>query len=195
MRASLLLLLVVLLTGILLTACENEVSLKPIGFSNPIALKAEANGWQSIDTIISVDPQTFVQDTAIVYNDLSPDTTRKGDIVYQVTEYAPIFSGCETNEDPAICTQEKLRAFVDVNLVYPRWAKVQGLQGTSIATFTIGADGRVRDMGVERSMGDKIDKLVLQLAEQIPIWYPAFHGGKPVAIRYRLPVTFTLPAE
>ena len=169
--------------------------MEPKGYANPFALSVEANGWESMDTIISVDPQTFIRDTALVRNNFSPDTLASGDILYKLTEYAPIFAGCETDEDPAICTQGKLRDFVTKKLVYPRWAKVQGVQGSSIATFTIGADGRVKDTGVERSMGDDLDKLVLQLVEQLPVWYPAFHNGKPVAVRYRLPVTFTLPED
>lgn len=174
-------------------ACEEP--LKPVGYSNPVAKQAEANGWQSVDTIITVSPQTFVMDTTIIYNDLRPDTSRNGDIVYKLTEYAPIFGGCEKDEDPAICSQAKLRSFVEENLEYPRWAKVRGIQGTATATFIIGTDGRVRNTGVEQTMGDDIDKLVLQMVEQLPVWYPAFHGGKPVAIHYRLPVTFTLPED
>jgi len=193
MRSTLSFVLTMLLLVALLSACEKP--LEPVGYSNPIALKVEANGWQSIDTIITVSPQTFVMDTTIVYNDLRPDTSRNGDIVYKLTEYAPIFGGCELDEDPAICSQAKLREFVAKNLAYPRWAKVRGIQGTATATFTIGTDGRVRNTGVEQTMGDDIDKLVLQMVEQIPIWYPAFHDGKPVAISYRLPVTFSLPEE
>ncbi|MFK8056847.1 MAG: energy transducer TonB [Saprospiraceae bacterium] len=193
MRTFLLTIFTGVFLGIMLSSCEKP--LQPIGYSNGNALVVEANGWQSIDTVISVDPQTFVMDTTIVATDLRPDTARNGDVVFSVSEYAPIFAGCETDEDPALCTQRKLREFVNSNLEYPRWAKVRGIQGTSIATFIIGADGRVRDTGVERSMGDEIDKLVLQLVEQIPIWYPAFHNGEPVAMKYRLPVTFTLPIE
>jgi len=186
-------LLAVLSFAFLLGSCEKP--LEPIGYANHEILKIESNNWQSVDTIISVDPQTFVMDTAVIFNDLRPDTLAQGDIVFKVTEYSPIFDGCVASEDPAICTQEKLRDFVNKNLEYPRWAKVRGIQGTSIATFTIDANGRVRDTGVERSMGDEMDKLVLQLVEQLPIWYPAFHKGKPVALRYRLPVTFTLPLD
>lgn len=193
MRSTLSFVLTILVLTALLSACEKP--LEPVGYSNPVALKVEANGWQSIDTIITVNPQTFVMDTSIVYNDFRPDTSRTGAIVYKLTEYAPIFGGCERDEDPAICSQAKLREFVAENLAYPRWAKVRGIQGTATATFTIGVDGRVRNTGVEQTMGDDIDKLVLQMVEQIPVWYPAFHDGKPVAIRYRLPVTFTLPED
>jgi len=176
---------------LLLSSCEKP--LEPVGYSNPVALQVEADGWKSIDTVISVDPQTFVQDTSVRLNEFHPDTLPNGNLVYVMTEYAPVFAGCETNGDPSICTQNKLRRFVDDNLDYPQWAKARGVQGTSIATFVIGKDGRIRDTGVERSMGDDIDKLVLQMVEQIPVWHPAFHKGQPVAIKYRLPVTFTLP--
>jgi TonB family protein len=180
------------LLGIFFTGCEKP--LQPIGYSNTTALDIEADGWVSYDTVISVSPHTFVMDTSVVKNDLRPDTAVNGEITYKITEYAPILGGCEADADPAICTQTKLKEFVDGNLVYPRWAQVRGIQGTTVATFVIGEDGRVRDTGVERSMGDDIDKLVLQMVEQIPVWYPAFHGGEPVAIYYRLPVTFSLPS-
>ncbi len=193
MRATILFSSVVIFLCMLLFGCEQP--LQPIGYSNTAILTTEANGWKSIDTVITVSPQTFEMDTSIVINDLRPDTSVTGEVTFRVSEYAPIFAGCEAEEDPAICTQSKLREFVDTHLEYPRWAKVRGIQGTSVATFIIGADGRVRDTGVERSMGDEIDKLVLQLVEQLPVWYPAFHNGKPVALKYRLPVTFSLPVD
>ena len=193
MRSTIQIFLAVSILSLLLVSCEE--TMKPIGYSNPVALAVEANNWQSIDTIISIDPQTFEEEMSIRQNDFRPDTLPDGSILYQLTEYAPIFAGCETEADQAICTQAKLRAFVDENLEYPRWAQVRGVKGSSIATFVIGTDGRVTDTGVERSMGDELDKLVLRMVEQLPVWYPAFHKGKPVAIKYRLPVTFSMPAD
>jgi TonB family protein len=177
----------------IIAACSPDPG--PVGESNPYVAQLELDGWRSVDTILSIDPLTNRVDTSVQVRDLRPDTLRSGEIVYQATEYLPTFAGCETAEQSAICTQQKLNEFVADRLEYPRWAKVRGIQGTTIATFVIGKDGKVRDTGIKQSMGDEIDVLVLRMVEQMTVWHPAYHKGKPVAVSYRLPVTFQLPAD
>lgn len=172
-----------------------EPAVEPIGEPNAMVRELEADGWLSSDTIVSVDPQTFAETTDVVERDLRPDTLADGTVVYELSEYLPVFAGCDTVPDPAICTQTRVAEFVSAQLRYPAWARARGVEGTAVATFVIGPDGRVRDTGIERSMGDELDRLVLEMVGRMPVWHPGFHGGRPVAVRYRLPVRFDLPEE
>ena len=153
----------------------------------------EEAGWITSDTVVSIDPQTFEETVNVRETDRSPDTLRDGTVVYQLTEYYPVFAGCADDPDPRLCSTLAVGEFVSANLEYPRWAQVRGLGGTAIATFVIGPDGRVSDTGIERSMGDEIDRNILRMIERMPVWHPGFHGGEPVAVRYRVPVTLTPP--
>jgi len=183
-----------LVVGILLgfsSACTSP--LQPAGDPNPQALALEQANWLSSDTIISINPQTMEETVRVNESDLSPEVRPDGTVIYKITEYLPVYASCKDDPDPALCTQRALNAFVRDNLVYPRWAQVEGVEGSAIATFVIGPDGRVGDTGIERSMGDRLDAEVLKLVGRLPVWHPGFHNGEPVAVRYRLPVTFSLP--
>ena len=171
----------------LTVACGGE-ALAPAGEPNATVLRLEAEGWLSNDTIVRIDPATGEETVETAVTDLRPDTLPDGTVVYRLTEYLPVYEGCEGHDDPAICTQTRLNAYVATAVDLPRWARVRDVAGTVIATFVIGADGRVRQTGIERSMGDEIDRAVLRAIGRMPTWRPGFHGGEPVAVRWRLPV-------
>lgn len=172
-------------------ACEKGP--EPIGEPNPVITQLIANDWQSADTLISINPQTGEEKISTSSKDLRPDTLHDGTLVYQLVEHMPIFPGCEEMEDPIFCTQMKLNEFVKAKLEYPASAQARGIEGNNIATFIIGPDGRVGHTGVEQSLGDVLDQEVLLLVKRMPKWHPGFHKGKPVSVRYRLPITFSLP--
>lgn len=177
-----------LLAAVACVACVADER-EPVGEPNATVRRLAAAGWVSNDTLIRIDPLTGEERVEATVNDLSPDTLADGTVVYQLSEYLPVFAGCEVDEDPAICTQTRLNAFMAEEVELPRWARVQDVRGTLIATFVIGPDGRVRQTGIERSMGDDIDREVLRAVGRMPPWHPGFHDGQPVAVRWRLPVS------
>ena len=172
----------------LAAACEREGP-RPVGEPNPTVVRLADAGWISNDTLIRIDPVTGEETVETAVNDMRPDTLADGTAVYRLSEYLPVFAGCADDPDPAICTQTRLNDFVAERVRLPRWARVRDVSGTVVATFVIGPDGRVRQTGIERSMGDEIDRAVLLAVDQMPAWSPGFHGGEPVAVRWRLPVT------
>ena len=172
----------------LAVACGPEGP-SPVGEPNPTVVRLASEGWISNDTLIRIDPTTGEETVETAVNDMRPDTLADGTVVYKLSEYLPVFEGCGDDPDPAICTQTRLNAFVSERVRLPRWARVRDVSGTVVATFVIGPDGRVRQTGIERSMGDEIDRAVLLAVDQMPAWSPGFHGGEPVAVRWRLPVS------
>ena len=171
----------------LIVACGGE-PLAPAGEPNATVLRLEAEGWVSNDTIVRIEPLTGEEVVETAVNDLRPDTLPDGTVVYRLTEYLPVYAGCEGDDDPAICTQTRLNEYVAAAVELPRWVRVRDVEGMVVATFVIGADGRVRQTGIERSMGDEIDRAVLRAIGRMPTWHPGFHGGEAVAVRWRLPV-------
>ena len=190
---------------VLLGSCSLAVALwcvacsapgpQPLGEPNPAVRAIADAGWMSADTITEIDPHTGAEQVRTYTSDLRPDTLAGGRIVYQITEYMPVFAGCKDDADPVLCTQTALAEYVNTHLRYRPRALAAGIEGRAVATFVIGADGRVGETGVERSLGDVLDSEVLRIVAGMPLWHPGFQDGRAVPVRYRLPVTFTLPEE
>ena len=180
-------------TALGVVACSDPI--EPAGAPNPQVEQLAADGWQSRDTVISVDPLTGEETVRAYVSDLSPDTLAGGRVVYQVATYMPVLESCVADDDPVFCTQETLADFTQSALRYPPAARARGLSGTAVATFVISEAGRVTDTGIERSLGDVLDQEVLRVVGTLPPWRPGFHDGRPVPVRYRLPVSFAPPAD
>ena len=186
---------VVLMAWVLATAACTEARPEPVGAPNPMVAELAANGWVSADTITSIDPLTGEETVQTYTTDLRPDTLRDGTIVYKIANHMPILEICAADDDPLVCTQRELNAFARANLRYPPRALAAGLSGSGVATFVIRADGTIGQTGIERSLGDLLDQEMLRLVGTLPAWRPGFYDGEPVAVRYRMPVTFNLPSN
>ena len=75
---------------------------------------------------------------------------------------------------------------------YPPEHMAEGTEPTVVLHVLVGADGNVRDVHVEQSMGADFDASAV-LAVQRWTFAPARRGEQPVASRVRIAVHFTLP--
>lgn len=85
--------------------------------------------------------------------------------------------------------QEGLRAFLKKNLRYPDGA---AFGGKVFVTFTVAANGRVRDASIVKGLEPLLDQEVLRVIGKMPAWNPGNQQGRAVDVRYTLPVTFSL---
>jgi protein TonB len=76
------------------------------------------------------------------------------------------------------------------NLVYPKEALKDSIQGVSTVSFVINKDGRPAKVQVVNSLGPAFDKEIARLIESMPEWNPALLNGKPVPSKISLPITF-----
>lgn len=106
-----------------------------------------------------------------------PDPVGK---VYDVAEQAPEFPGGSAG----------LMKWIGENIKYPAEAAKNDIQGRVIVQFVIGKDGMVSDAAVMRSVDPLLDAEALRVINAMPKWNPGKQDGKPVAVRYTLPVTF-----
>ena len=100
--------------------------------------------------------------------------------VYDVTEQAPEFPG----------GQAAFMKWLSDNIKYPAEAAKNGIEGRVIVQFVIGSDGTVSDAVVRRSVDPLLDAEALRVINAMPAWTPGKQDGKPVAVRYTIPVTF-----
>ena len=89
--------------------------------------------------------------------------------------------------------QEALFAYLAQNVKYPVVAIENNIQGRVIVQFAVAKDGKIEDAEVVRSGGDpSLDKEALRVIKAMPKWQPGRLRGKPVRVKYTVPVNFRL---
>lgn len=102
--------------------------------------------------------------------------------IFQVVEEMPEFPG-----GMAECLK-----FLGKNIKYPTISQENGVQGKVIVQFVVNRDGSIVDPVVVRSVDPYLDKEALRVIKTMPKWKPGKQRGKPVRVKYTVPVTFKL---
>ena len=108
--------------------------------------------------------------------------TKKNDIVFDVVEVMPQFPG-------GLAAMLK---YIRENIKYPEQAMKKGIQGRVTVSFIIEKDGSISDVKPVRSVHPLLDKEAVRMVKSMPKWSPGKNNGKPVRVRYNLPVMFKL---
>ena len=85
--------------------------------------------------------------------------------------------------------------FMKNNLRYPEELRAKGTQGRVVVQFVINKDGSFSDMEVIRKVDPLMDAEALRVINAMPRWKPGMQDGKPVAVKYTVPVMFSLGKE
>ena len=89
--------------------------------------------------------------------------------------------------------QKALFDYLRFNTHYPKQAYRKGIQGRVVCQFVVKKDGKISKVEVVRSSGDKsLDREAVRVIRSMPKWKPAMYQGKPVSVKYTVPVTFRL---
>ena len=102
--------------------------------------------------------------------------------IFTVVEQQPQFPGGEA----------ALMAFIKKTLKYPAFAAENGIQGRVTLSFTVEKDGSIGNIEVMRSPADELSKEAIRVVSAMPKWTPGKQRGKPVRVKYVLPITFRL---
>ena len=111
------------------------------------------------------------------------DTTKN--VVYDVTETLPQFPG----------GQGVMMKYLAANIKYPASAVKAKKQGRVIVTFVIQQDGSVAKARIARSVDPELDAEALRIVKAMPNWIPGTQDGKPVNVKYTIPVVFSLQKD
>ena len=105
------------------------------------------------------------------------------EVIFVVVETMPEFPG----------GMQAMMTFLSENVQYPPIAKENGIQGRVICTFVVEKDGSITDICVVRSSGEpSLDKEAVRVIGTMPNWKPGKQRGKPVRVKYTIPVNFRL---
>lgn len=115
----------------------------------------------------------------------APESRPDNNGVFQVVEQQPEFPG----------GMAELMKYLEKNLRYPQICKEQGVQGRVIVQFVVNTDSTITDVNVIKSVNPYLDEEALRVVKAMPKWAPGTQYGKPVRVRFTLPVTFRLPKD
>ena len=113
----------------------------------------------------------------------APVEEEEEDVVFQVVETMPEFPG----------GPQALFKYLADNVKYPVIAQENGIQGRVICQFVVNKDGSIVDVVAVRSSGEaSLDKEAIRVIKSMPKWKPGKQRGKPVRVKYTVPVNFRL---
>jgi protein TonB len=81
---------------------------------------------------------------------------------------------------------------VSRNVEYPEKAWQNDIQGRVWVSFVIEKDGYLSKVKVERSVDPELDAEAVRVIKMMPRLEPGKVDGKPVRIRYSIPINFRL---
>lgn len=103
--------------------------------------------------------------------------------VFDFAEDAPEFPG----------GTQALLNYLGSNIKYPRISRENNSQGRVFLRFIVKKDGTVSNVEVIKSSGDRLlDNEAVRVVNAMPKWKPGRQQGKPVNVKYTLPVNFRL---
>lgn len=126
------------------------------------------------------------------------DIKKEEDLVFvdfKVVEDVPVFPGCEklsTNKEKASCFSEKIRRIVSKKF-NTGLGEEYGLTGVQriYTQFDVDADGMIKNIQI-RAAHPKLKKEAERVINLFPQMTPGKQRGKPVTVKYQLPIVFKI---
>jgi len=102
--------------------------------------------------------------------------------VFTVVEQQPEFEG----------GYEAMMRFIQKNMRYPASARRMGVDGTVYVQFVVSKNGQISEVKTIRGISADCDKEAERVVNMMPAWKPGKQNGKPVFVRFVLPIKFKL---
>lgn len=104
------------------------------------------------------------------------------------------FPGCEDLEgdEQVNCTNTNLYQFIMDNMVYPKEAIDAHIEGTVIVQYDINDKGVLQNLEILQGVCPSIDAEALRVMKQLPVHSPAKLHGRPVSMKFNVPMMFQL---
>jgi len=133
------------------------------------------------DIMASTEDQVeWVDLDEIDYVEVEPEPEEEE--IFMVVEESPEFPG----------GVQALLEYLRKNIKYPQICKDNNIQGRVLISFVVNKDGAIVDPEVIKSVHPSLDKEALRVISGMPKWKPGAQRGKPVRVKYTVPVNFRL---
>jgi TonB family protein len=90
--------------------------------------------------------------------------------------------------------QEAMYKFISSVVKYPELEREAGISGKVWISFVVGADGGLTDIQVIKGVngGKGLEKEALRVIKLMPPWAPGRINGKPVRVKFTIPINFVI---
>ena len=182
------------LAGALLMVSNIESVAREIGGQVPEVAEVQQKADQALNADVAVaNPMAKAEEAKAAElakaeakaSDVTAPADTTKNVVYDVTETMPQFPG----------GQGVMMKYLAANIKYPASAVKAKKQGRVIVSFVIQKDGSVTNARIVRSVDPELDAEALRIVKAMPNWTPGTQDGKPVNVRYTIPVVFSLYKE
>jgi len=123
------------------------------------------------------------------YNESCPDKNTEEGLndsakwegrIFDIVEQMPHFPG----------GQSAMIKYINENLRYPEEAEQDDVVGRAVVSFVVEPDGTLSDIKILRSLAPAFDRMALLVVQGMQRWVPGKQDGKPVRVRYNVPISF-----
>jgi len=139
-----------------------------------------------LTTEVSFDDDETTEDKVVeIYAPVSLQAEEEAteEEIFVIVEDMPKFKGGDIN---------KFREWVQKRVRYPEIASENGIQGKVYITFVVEISGLVSNVSITRSVDALLDEAAKEAVEASPKWEPGMQRGRPVRVRYSIPIIFQL---
>ncbi len=130
----------------------------------------------------------------LIHSQVESETTHEDDnILITIIEDIPLAPGCESvdKNKRMECFNVFMTEHIKKHFKYPNAAARKNIQGKVFVTFLIDKEGFVEK--IETKGGHALlRKEAFRIIDKLPKFIPGYQKGKPVKVRYGLPITFRL---
>lgn len=102
--------------------------------------------------------------------------------IFDIPEIMPTFPGGET----------ELFKYLKRSLRYPKLPLNEGREAVVYVAFVIMPSGEIGEISMLNKNGFGFEEEVERVVSKMPTWEPGTVDGQPVAVRFKMPVRFTL---
>lgn len=149
-----------------------------------------------VETLTIVDDDADVEETTIASSEETGQAVEIKYVPVAVEEEEPeeqtIFEVVEQMPEFPDGGMAGLMQYLSKNIKYPTIAQENGTQGRVTVQFVVNKDGSIVDAKVLRGVDPYLDKEALRVIGTMPKWKPGMQRGKPVRVKYTVPVMFRL---
>ena len=177
------------LAGVLLMVSNIESVAREIGEQIPEVAEVQQKAELALNTDVAVANPMAKAEAELKAEAKTSDATAPADttksVVYDITETMPYFPG----------GQVFMLKYLADNIKYPASAVKAKKQGRVIVTFIVQKDGSVTHAKIAKSIDPELDAEALRVVKGMPKWTPGTQNGKPVNVKYSVPVKFSLQKD
>ena len=135
--------------------------------------KLELEPFSSIDSIINIDTNEIIIEGLLP---LPTDST-----LYEYTDQMPEFPG----------GKDSLMQYLKNELKYPNVGE-RNISGPVLIEFIVETDGSISNVHALVLLYPEFDEEAIRVIKSSPKWIPGMHNGKPVRVKYQIPIRFSM---